>query len=58
VVTEEARRIGQHIVPIAAVADFALVVLVGGLSANGDLLRSTTSSRTAGSPAPRPAGSR
>jgi predicted NBD/HSP70 family sugar kinase len=38
VVTEEARRIARHIVPIAAVADVALVVVGGGLSANGDLL--------------------
>jgi predicted NBD/HSP70 family sugar kinase len=38
VVDEEARRIARHIVPIAAVADVALVVLGGGLSANGDLL--------------------
>jgi predicted NBD/HSP70 family sugar kinase len=38
VVAEEARRIALHVVPIAAVADVALVVLGGGLSANGDLL--------------------
>jgi predicted NBD/HSP70 family sugar kinase len=38
VVAEEARRIAQHIVPIAAVADVALVVLGGGIGANGDLL--------------------
>jgi predicted NBD/HSP70 family sugar kinase/DNA-binding CsgD family transcriptional regulator len=38
VVAEEARRIGLHVVPIAAVADVALVVLGGGLGANGDLL--------------------
>jgi predicted NBD/HSP70 family sugar kinase len=38
VVSEEARRIAQHIVPLAAVADVALVVLGGGVSANGDLL--------------------
>jgi predicted NBD/HSP70 family sugar kinase len=38
VVAEEARRIALHIVPLAAVADVALVVLGGGLSANGDLL--------------------
>jgi predicted NBD/HSP70 family sugar kinase len=38
VVAEEARRIAMHIVPLAAVADVALVVLGGGLSANGDLL--------------------
>jgi predicted NBD/HSP70 family sugar kinase/DNA-binding CsgD family transcriptional regulator len=38
VVEEVARRITLHIVPIAAVADVALVVLGGGLGANGDLL--------------------
>jgi predicted NBD/HSP70 family sugar kinase len=38
VVEEEARRIALHIVPIAAVADVALVVLGGGLSGSGDLL--------------------
>jgi predicted NBD/HSP70 family sugar kinase len=38
VVREEARRIAMHIVPLAAVADVALVVLGGGLGANGDLL--------------------
>ena len=38
VVEEEARRIALHIVPLAAVADVALVVLGGGLGANGDLL--------------------
>jgi predicted NBD/HSP70 family sugar kinase len=38
VVDEEARRIAQHIVPIAAVADVALIVLGGGIGANGDLL--------------------
>lgn len=38
VVEEEARRIALNIVPIAAVADVALVVLGGGVSANGDLL--------------------
>ena len=38
VVAEEARRIALHVVPIAAVADVALVVLGGGLGANGDLL--------------------
>ena len=37
-VEEEARRIALHIVPLAAVADAALVVLGGGLGANGDLL--------------------
>jgi predicted NBD/HSP70 family sugar kinase/DNA-binding CsgD family transcriptional regulator len=38
VVGEEARRIALHIVPLAAVTDVALVVLGGGLGANGDLL--------------------
>jgi predicted NBD/HSP70 family sugar kinase len=38
VVAEEADRIAAHIVPIAAVADVALVVLGGGIGANGDLL--------------------
>ncbi|MGH3104333.1 MAG: ROK family transcriptional regulator [Gaiellaceae bacterium] len=37
-VEEVARRIALHIVPIAAVADIALVVLGGGLGSNGDLL--------------------
>jgi predicted NBD/HSP70 family sugar kinase len=38
VVAEEARRIALHIAPIAAVADIELVVLGGGIGANGDLL--------------------
>jgi predicted NBD/HSP70 family sugar kinase len=38
VVGEEARRIAAHVVPIAAVADVALVVVGGGIGANGDLL--------------------
>ncbi len=38
VVEEEARRIALHIVPIAAVTDVALVVIGGGVGANGDLL--------------------
>ena len=38
VVAEEAERIAQHIVPIAAVADVGLVVLGGGIGVNGDLL--------------------
>src|SRR5215216_109457 len=38
VVEEEARRIAQHAVPIAAVADVGLIVLGGGIGANGDLL--------------------
>jgi predicted NBD/HSP70 family sugar kinase len=37
-VQEEARRIALHIAPIAAVTDVALVVLGGGIGANGDLL--------------------
>ena len=37
-VAEEARRIARHVVPIAAVADVGLVVLGGGIGANGDLL--------------------
>jgi predicted NBD/HSP70 family sugar kinase len=38
IIDEEARRIALHVVPIAAVADVALVVLGGGLGTNGDLL--------------------
>ena len=38
VVEEVARRIAAHIAAISAVADPALVVLGGGLGANGDLL--------------------
>jgi predicted NBD/HSP70 family sugar kinase len=38
VVKEEARRIALHVAPIAAVADVALVVVGGGIGANGDLL--------------------
>src|SRR5215208_2649458 len=38
VVGEEARRIALHIAPIAAVADIGLVVIGGGIGANGDLL--------------------
>jgi predicted NBD/HSP70 family sugar kinase len=38
IVSEEARRIALHIAPIAAVTDIALVVLGGGIGANGDLL--------------------
>ena len=38
VVGEAARRIALHIVSIAAVTDVALVVLGGGIGANGDLL--------------------
>ena len=35
---EEARRIALHIAPIAAVADVGLVIIGGGIGANGDLL--------------------
>jgi len=38
IVHEEARRIALHIVPIMAVADVELVVIGGGIGANGDLL--------------------
>jgi predicted NBD/HSP70 family sugar kinase len=38
VVEETAHRIALHIVPLAAVTDIALVVLGGGIGANGDLL--------------------
>jgi len=38
VVAEVARRIALHIAPVAAVADIGLVVLGGGIGANGDLL--------------------
>ena len=38
VVQETARRITSHILPIAAVADVELIVLGGGIGANGDLL--------------------
>jgi predicted NBD/HSP70 family sugar kinase len=37
-VHEEARRIALHVLPVAAVADVELVVLGGGIGANGDLL--------------------
>ena len=38
VVEETARRIAIHVAPISAVADIGLVVLGGGIGANGDLL--------------------
>jgi predicted NBD/HSP70 family sugar kinase len=38
VVEEEARRIALHIAPIAAVTDVALIVIGGGIGANGDLI--------------------
>ncbi|HEX6701382.1 MAG TPA: ROK family transcriptional regulator [Gaiellaceae bacterium] len=47
VVDEIARRIALHVGAIAAVADVALVVLGGGLGANGDLLLDPVRSRLA-----------
>jgi predicted NBD/HSP70 family sugar kinase len=47
VVAEEARRIAAHVMPVAAVADVELVVLGGGLGANGDLLLEPIRSRLA-----------
>jgi predicted NBD/HSP70 family sugar kinase len=38
IVAEEARRISLHVLPVSAVADVELVVLGGGIGANGDLL--------------------
>jgi predicted NBD/HSP70 family sugar kinase len=38
IVDEEARRIALHVLPVSAVADVELVVLGGGIGANGDLL--------------------
>jgi predicted NBD/HSP70 family sugar kinase len=38
IVTEVARRICAHVVPIAAIIDPQLVVLGGGIGSNGDLL--------------------
>jgi predicted NBD/HSP70 family sugar kinase len=38
IVAAEARRIALHVLPVAAVADVDLVVLGGGIGANGDLL--------------------
>jgi predicted NBD/HSP70 family sugar kinase len=38
VVAEIARRIALHVAPVSAVADVRLVVLGGGVGANGDLL--------------------
>ena len=37
-VQEAARRIALHVTPIAAVVDVELVVIGGGIGANGDLL--------------------
>jgi predicted NBD/HSP70 family sugar kinase len=53
VVAEEARRIAMHVAPIAAVADVALVVLGGGIGANGDLLSDAVRGRL-GEWLPRP----
>jgi predicted NBD/HSP70 family sugar kinase len=52
VVDEEARRIAAHIMPVAAVADVALVVIGGGIGTNGDLL--LTRIRDALTPLPYP----
>jgi predicted NBD/HSP70 family sugar kinase len=38
VVEETARRIALHVVPVASTVDVSLVVLGGGIGANGDLL--------------------
>ena len=43
-----ARRIALHIVPVAAVTDVSLVVLGGGLGANGDLLLDPVRARLEG----------
>jgi predicted NBD/HSP70 family sugar kinase len=48
VVDEDARRIALHIAAVAAVADVELVVLGGGLGANGDLLLAPVRSLLAG----------
>jgi predicted NBD/HSP70 family sugar kinase/DNA-binding CsgD family transcriptional regulator len=48
VIDETARRIALHIGPIAAVTDVELVVLGGGLGANGDLLLGPVRERLAG----------
>jgi predicted NBD/HSP70 family sugar kinase len=45
IVDEVARRIALHVAPIAAVADVELVVLGGGIGANGDLLLDPVSRR-------------
>jgi predicted NBD/HSP70 family sugar kinase len=47
IVAEEARRIALHVAPIAAVADVGLVVLGGGIGANGDLLSDAVRGRLA-----------
>jgi predicted NBD/HSP70 family sugar kinase/DNA-binding CsgD family transcriptional regulator len=48
IVDEVARRIALHIVPVAAVTDVSLVVLGGGLGANGDLLLEPVRARLEG----------
>ncbi len=48
VVAEIARRIALHVAPIAAVADVELVVIGGGIGANGDLLLEHVSRLLAG----------
>ena len=48
VVDEVARRIALHIVPVAAVTDVSLVLLGGGLGANGDLLLAPVRARLEG----------
>ena len=52
VVDEAARRIAVHVLPIAAVVDVELVVLGGGIGANGDLLLAPD--RAPGSPSSLP----
>lgn len=47
IVDDEARRISLHIAPIAAVTDVELVVLGGGIGANGDLLAGAIRARLA-----------
>lgn len=47
VVSEAARRITVHVLPIAAVVDVELVVLGGGIGANGDLLLAPVRARLA-----------
>ena len=48
IVAEEARRIALHVLPVAAVADVDLVVLGGGIGANGDLLLEPIRTQLAG----------
>ena len=49
IVTEVAQRIARNIAPLAAVADLSLVVLGGGIGANGDLLLAPSASSSRGS---------